>query len=172
MSNQTDHEKIVAQEISKQYSHMLTKEAVDSLENLKILVVPRDSGKNIIVIKVNNDVLNTIQQKPYKIQLKLKAMFPDVISFLVRDLEEIDPKTNAKVIPNSKKQKVYESWAKDLCLPALYEMRTTSVFTSGEKVDTAFVTNISEIDDEKLLAMQSAYFFLTGQNLKYQRYIN
>ncbi|RVD92127.1 40S ribosomal S7 [Tubulinosema ratisbonensis] len=172
MSKQTDHEQIISQEISKQYNNMLTQESLDALDNLKIQLVPRDSGKNILLIKVDSEVLNTIQQKPHKIQLKLRAMFPDVISFLVRDSEETDSKTNEKIVSSNKRQKVFESWAKDLCTPAMYEMRTTTVLTSGEKFDTAYISNVSEMDDDHLLAMQNAYHFLTGLTLKYQRYIN
>ncbi|KCZ80448.1 hypothetical protein H312_02172 [Anncaliia algerae PRA339] len=171
-NNQTDHERIIAQEIIKTYQSFVEDIPRDYFDDLKIQLVTRSGAKNLLVIKINGNILNVIQQKPHKILMKLRSMFSNVLFFLVRDGGKSDSCDEFNYVPQSQKRIMYELWAKDICTPAIYEMRTTSVLNTGEKVDTVYISKLPEHDEDYLKAMEKVYNFLTGQTLLFKHISN
>lgn len=168
---QTEHEKKVAQEIKKLYPQDMSGELGDKLRDIRIQTIDRDQGKKILLISVPEEVLDVVHAGYSKLSGKLKALYPDFHTFVIRNTPIVSPtslKGKAYNIDakNAKKQ-VHENWIRDLCYPALVEMRKTDVFNGCEKIESALVSSNSSYSDDDFAAMECAFKTLTGRTIHY-----
>lgn len=171
MSEQTEHEKKVAQEIKKLYSQDISSELCDKLKDIRIQTIDREQGKKILLIRVPEEVLEVVHTGYSKLSGKLKALYPDFHTLVIRNTPIVNVssiKDNVyRIDSKNTKRHVHENWIRDLCYPALVEMRKTDVFNGNERIESALVSSSSSYNDDDFAAMECAFKTLTGRIIHY-----
>lgn len=159
MSQQTEHEKRISQEIEKMYSKEIPKEIMHKLDEIRIQTIDRESQRGIILVKLPEEIISIVHISYLKLINSLKSQYPDFFVFVIRNASN-------KSISRNKKE-VHENWIKDICYPALVEMRKTDVFNGTDKVESAFVSTEVIYNENDFSAMEYAFKMLTGRMIYY-----
>ncbi|KAL0265612.1 UNVERIFIED_CONTAM: hypothetical protein PYX00_011325 [Menopon gallinae] len=171
MSEQTEHEKKVAQEIRKLYSQDMSGELGVKLRDIRIQTIDRDQGKKILLIRVPEEVLEVVHAGHSKLSGKLRALYPDFHTLVIRNTPIVDVASTKgrayRIDSKNMKRHVHEAWIRDLCYPALVEMRKTDVFNGSERIESALVSSNSNYSEDDFSAMECAFKTLTGRAIHY-----
>lgn len=168
MSEQTEHEKKVAQEIKNLYAQDITKDHEGALKDVRIQMIDRERSKKILLIRLPEDILAIVHEKYSKLSSKLKSLYPDFYILTIRNTAagSVD-KTEEKAVTKHMKANDHESWVRDLCYPALVEMRKTDVFNGSERIESALVSTNTDYAEDDFSAMEDAFKALTGRTIHY-----
>ena len=171
MPEQTENEKKVAQEIRKLHELGGVEGLDEKLADITIQSVNRDQGKKILLVKIPEELLAIVREDNLKLRNRLHAMYPDFYVLTIRNTKiagvSLRRRFCFKVESKNMKRHVHESWIKDLCYPALVEMRKTDVFNGTERIESALVSNNSDYGDDDFSAMECAFKALTGRVIHY-----
>lgn len=171
MPEQTEHEKKVAQEIEKLYSKDISNGLGDKLKDIRIQTIDRDQGRKILLIKVPEEILEIVHMSHSKLSSKLRTLYPDFHTLVIRNTPILgvssEKGSGYKVDSRNMRRHVHENWIKDLCYPALVEMRKADVFNGSERIESALVSSNSSYNDEDFAAMECTFKILTGRTIHY-----
>lgn len=171
MAEQTEHEKKVAQEIKRLYSQRIKDHLQEKVKEIRMQMIDRDQGKKILLIKLPEEILEVVHEKYAKLTDRMKVLYPDFYVLTIRDTQVVSilPRKRFyhKIESKNMKKHVQENWIKDLCYPALVEMRKTDVFNGEERIESALVSSNSDHTESDFSAMEHAFKALTGRTIHY-----
>lgn len=173
MSSQTESEKKIAEILRNTFTEKITEDLKEDLENVRIQTIDRDSDKKILLIKMSEGLLAVIRSDFTTFNGMVKSTYPDFHALVIRDTKiisvPIGKRFHYEIESKNMKAHVHESWIKDLCYPALVEMRKTDIFNGVEKIESALVSDNCSFTDEDFFAMEFAFKSLTNRIIHYGR---
>ena len=161
----------MAQEVKKLYSQGITDSLEDKLQDIRIQMIDKDQGKKILLIKLPEEILEIVHEKYTKLMDRMKTLYPDFHTLAIRNTQimSVLPRKRFynKIESKNMKRHVHESWIKDLCYPALVEMRKTDVFNGCERIESALVSSTCDHTENDFSSMEYAFKVLTGRTIHY-----